>query len=72
MAACAPTTASDGRIIWDVDTARDFETVNGVPGSGGSIDGPGPTIVGGMVFVGSGYGRWRGRAGNVLLAFSVE
>lgn len=61
--------ATDGRVIWDVDTARDFETVNGVSASGGSIDGPGPTVAGGMVFTGSGYGRWRGRPGNVLLAF---
>ncbi len=64
--------ATNGRIIWDVETARDFPTVNGVAASGGSIDGPGPTIVGGMVFAGSGYGRWRGRAGNVLLAFAVQ
>ena len=62
----------DGRIIWDIDTARDFETVNGVPASGGSIDGGGPVVVGGMVFAGSGYGRWRGRPGNVLLAFAVQ
>ena len=61
----------DGRIIWDVDTARDFDTVNGVPASGGSIDGPGPVIAGGMLYTGSGYGRWRGRPGNVLLAFAV-
>jgi polyvinyl alcohol dehydrogenase (cytochrome) len=61
--------ATDGRIIWDVNTARDFTTVNGEPASGGSIDGSGPTIAGGMVFTGSGYGRWRGRPGNVLLAF---
>jgi polyvinyl alcohol dehydrogenase (cytochrome) len=63
--------SSDGRVIWDVDTARDFDTVNGVAGSGGSIDGPGPTVAGGMVFTGSGYGRWRGRPGNVLLAFGL-
>ena len=56
---------------WAIETARDFPTVNGVAASGGSIDGPGPTIAGGMVFVGSGYGRWRGRAGNVLLAFGL-
>ncbi|MGD9905013.1 MAG: PQQ-binding-like beta-propeller repeat protein [Vicinamibacterales bacterium] len=63
--------ATDGRIIWDVNTARDYTTVNGEPASGGSIDGPGPTIAGGMVFTGSGYGRWRGRPGNVLLAFGL-
>ncbi|MEW6322783.1 MAG: PQQ-binding-like beta-propeller repeat protein [Acidobacteriota bacterium] len=61
-----------GKVIWEFDTARDFETVNGVRASGGSIDGPGPTIAGGMLFTGSGYGRWLGRPGNVLLAFSVE
>ncbi|MGE0815009.1 MAG: PQQ-binding-like beta-propeller repeat protein [Vicinamibacterales bacterium] len=64
--------AASGRIIWDVDTAHEFDTVNGVPAAGGSIDGAGPTIAGGMVFAGSGYGRWRGRPGNVLLAFAVE
>src|SRR5581483_7223147 len=37
--------SSDGKIIWDVDTARDYQTVNGVPGTGGAIDGPGPVIV---------------------------
>jgi polyvinyl alcohol dehydrogenase (cytochrome) len=63
--------ATDGRVLWDVDTARDFDTVNGIAGSGGSIDGPGPTVAGGMVFTGSGYGRWRGRPGNVLLAFGL-
>jgi len=62
----------DGRIIWDFDTTRDFETVNGVRASGGSIDGPGPTIAGGMVYTGSGYGRWRGRPGNVILAFGLQ
>ncbi len=62
----------DGRIIWDVDTTRDFDTVNGVRASGGSIDGPGPVIAGGMLYTGSGYGRWRGRPGNVLLAFAVQ
>jgi polyvinyl alcohol dehydrogenase (cytochrome) len=46
--------------------------VNGVPGRGGSIDGPGPAIGGGMVFVNSGYPTAGGTPGNVLLAFSVE
>jgi polyvinyl alcohol dehydrogenase (cytochrome) len=64
--------AGDGAVIWDVDTARSFATVNGVPGAGGSLDGGGPVIANGMLFVNSGYGRILGRAGNVLLAFSVE
>jgi polyvinyl alcohol dehydrogenase (cytochrome) len=62
----------DGHIIWDFDTARDFDSVNGVRASGGSIDGPGPTVAGGMLYTGSGYGRWLGRPGNVMLAFAVQ
>ena len=64
--------ASDGKIVWDVDTIRSYETVNGVPGRGGSLDGAGPAIAGGMLFVNSGYGGNGGTPGNVLLAFSVE
>ena len=59
-----------GEIVWDFDTARDFETVNGVAGKGGSLDSAGPAIAGGMVFTNSGYGMWQGLPGNVLLAFS--
>jgi polyvinyl alcohol dehydrogenase (cytochrome) len=64
--------AKDGAIIWDYDTAREFTTVNGVSGRGGSMDGPGPAIGGGMIFVNSGYAIWGGMPGNVLLAFSVD
>jgi len=64
--------ATDGSIIWDFDSIRDYETVNGVPGRGGSIDGPGPVIGGGMVFINSGYPTAGGTPGNVLLAFSVD
>jgi polyvinyl alcohol dehydrogenase (cytochrome) len=62
----------DGRVVWDFDTAREFETVNGVAARGGSLDGPGPVLVDGMLFVNSGYGRVGAMAGNVLLAFAVE
>jgi polyvinyl alcohol dehydrogenase (cytochrome) len=61
----------DGEIIWDFDTVGEYETVNGVPGRGGSIDGAGPVIAGGMLFVNSGYPTGGGMPGNVLLAFSV-
>ena len=60
-----------GRVIWDVDTVGEYDTVNGVPARGGALNGPGPTIVDGMLYVTSGYsGRWM--EGNVLLAFSVD
>ncbi len=61
----------DARLLWEFDTARDYATVNGVSGHGGAIDGPGPVIVDGMLYVNSGYAQWSGIAGNVLLAFEV-
>lgn len=61
----------DGTILWEYDTNRKFETVNGIEGRGGSILGPGPAVAGGMVYVNSGYGSHGGRAGNVLLAFGL-
>lgn len=62
---------TDGKIIWDFDTMRPFETVNGVKAQGGSLDAAGPVIAGGMVYTNSGYGQWRGKPGNVLLAFGL-
>jgi polyvinyl alcohol dehydrogenase (cytochrome) len=64
--------SQDGRVIWDFDTAQTFQTVNGVPGVGGSLDNGGATVAGGMVYVNSGYGRITGQPGNLLLAFSVD
>ena len=49
-----------------------YKTVNGVEAHGGSMDGPGPVIGGGMLFVNSGYAAGGGMPGNVLLAFSVD
>jgi polyvinyl alcohol dehydrogenase (cytochrome) len=63
---------ADGKKLWEFDTARDFETVNKVKGSGGSIRSAGAVVVNGMVFIGSGYGVSGGdRTGNVLLAFGL-
>jgi polyvinyl alcohol dehydrogenase (cytochrome) len=64
--------SATGAVIWDVDTAREFETVNSKPARGGSMDVGGPAVVNGMVFVNSGYGQWGGMPGNVLLVFSVD
>lgn len=62
---------ADGRVIWEFDTAREFETVNRVKARGGSINGPGPTIAGGLVLLNSGY-EYLGTPGNVLLAFAPK
>jgi polyvinyl alcohol dehydrogenase (cytochrome) len=53
----------DGKIMWDYDTAKDFQTKNGIKASGGPLDHGGATIVNGMVYLNS---------GNTLLAFSVD
>ena len=64
--------ATDGSALWEFDTNREFETVNGVKAAGASINQAGPTVADGMVYVSSGYGALGGRPGNVLLAFGVE
>jgi len=63
---------ADGKVIWDFDTVGTYKTVNGVEGRGGSLDGPGPAIAGGMLFLSSGYPTAGGMPGNVLLALSVD
>jgi len=64
--------AKDGAIVWSFDTNRPFQTVNGVPANGGTMDASGAVVVEGMLFVNSGYNSFVGRSGNVLLAFRVE
>jgi polyvinyl alcohol dehydrogenase (cytochrome) len=53
----------DGKIIWDFDTAKAFQTQNGVHASGDPLDGGGATIVNGSLYINS---------GTTLLAFSVD
>jgi polyvinyl alcohol dehydrogenase (cytochrome) len=63
---------ANGAVLWDFDTVRSYDTVNGVPGRGGSLDGAGPAIAGGLVIVNSGYPHGGGMPGNVVLALSVD
>jgi len=63
---------ADGKVLWQFDTNKEFQTVNGVKGTGASIDGSPLVIGGGMLFVNSGYGGIAARPGNVLLAFGVD
>ncbi|MGH9755196.1 MAG: PQQ-binding-like beta-propeller repeat protein [Blastocatellia bacterium] len=62
----------DGTILWDFDTAKPVETVNGGLTKGGTLDGGGPIIANGALYTNSGYGRLIGYPGNVLLAFTVD
>ncbi len=63
---------ADGALVWDFDTLRDFETVNGVKARGGSLNATGPVLAAGMLYLSSGYGQLGGMYGNVLLAFAPE
>ena len=63
---------SDGRVIWDFDTVRPFQTVNNVAARGGSIDVGGPAIAEGVVLTTSGNPTFGGKSGNVLLAFTID
>jgi polyvinyl alcohol dehydrogenase (cytochrome) len=63
--------ARDGKILWDFNTAAEFNTSNGIKGKGGSIDGPAPVVSEGMLLVNSGYGMFGEIPGNLLLAFEA-
>ncbi|WP_075349442.1 outer membrane protein assembly factor BamB family protein [Algoriphagus marinus] len=62
----------DGSVLWEYDTVREYETVNGQKGKGGSIDGPSPVVADGMLYVNSGYGMFGQMPGNMLMAFKVK
>ena len=63
--------SADGALLWSYSSNRPFETINGVEAHGGSLGGPGPTVVDGMVYWGSGYAILGTTPGNALLAFEV-
>jgi polyvinyl alcohol dehydrogenase (cytochrome) len=64
--------SEDGHQLWEYNTVHDYDTVNKVPAKGGSMAAPGVTVVGGKVYVGSGYVFGAGTPGNALLVFSAE
>jgi len=61
----------NGKVLWDANTAQEFDAVNGGKAHGGAMDVGGPAVVGGMVFVNSGYNQWGGAPGNAFLVYSV-
>ena len=63
---------TDGKALWQFNTARDSTPSTASPAKGGNINGAGPVVAGGMVFITSGYSELgNGARGNVLLAFGV-
>ncbi len=61
-----------GNLVWDFDTAKTYQTVNGRSVGGGALGHGGATIVSGMLYVNSGDDGKGGVTGHVLLAFSVD
>ena len=64
--------AKDGEIVWQYETAQEFEAVNGIQTKGGAIDNPGVAIAGSQVMVLSGYGMFGQTGGNALLMFELH
>ena len=65
--------AASRRTLWEYDTAGGpVNTVAGRQALGGVLDGAGPTIAGGIVYVNSGYWGRSNHPGTVLMAFSVD
>ena len=64
--------ARTGRELWKYDSLRDYQTLNGVPAKGGSIDGASIVAVNGLLLSGSGYGMFGQAPGNALLAFKPK
>lgn len=64
--------AETGEVVWSFETDRDFNAINELPASGGSIGGgTGPVVADGMVYLNSGYSSLRHMPGNVLLAIQI-
>ncbi|WP_198683711.1 outer membrane protein assembly factor BamB family protein [Peristeroidobacter agariperforans] len=64
--------ARTGKVLFSFDTAREFKTINGVEGRGGSIDNASIVAANGLLLVSSGYGMFGQMPGNVLLAFKPK
>jgi polyvinyl alcohol dehydrogenase (cytochrome) len=60
---------ASGELLWEYDTVKEFETVNGIAGQGGSIDSAPYVAADGTLYLLSGYSRFGQAPGNVLLAF---
>jgi len=61
----------DGRVLWETNTLREYETESGDTGRGGSFGGGGPMVADGMPYANSGYGIYIHMPGNVVLVFGI-
>lgn len=59
--------AETGEMLWMMETAKEFEALNGVEAKGGAIDAASIVAVNGLLLVNSGYGMFGQTPGNVML-----
>jgi len=64
--------AETGETLWNFDSWRSFEAVNGIETSGGAVDVHGPMLAGDMLFITSGYESFGQQGGNAFLAFRLK
>ena len=64
--------AATGKVLATYDTAHAYDSPNGVPTQGGSIDAHSIFAGDGALFIGSGYGMFGQPPGNALVAFRVK
>jgi len=66
--------AKTGAVLWETDTRTPVAAVNGqgMEAKGGSMSGPGPVLVDGMLITNSGYGYAWHVPGNALLVYTVD
>ena len=61
-----------GEVLWDIDTAREFTSVNGASGRGGSMScGAAALAYDGNLVISSGYAFLGKMPGNVLLVYGL-
>ncbi len=61
-----------GEVVWEYQTARKYDTVNGIEGNGGAVDNASIVATNGLLLVNSGYGLFGQGAGNVMVAFKPK
>lgn len=64
--------STTGALIWKQATAKEYTTLNGVPGKGGAIDAVSIYAANGLLITNSGYGSFGQAPGNVVLGFEPK
>jgi polyvinyl alcohol dehydrogenase (cytochrome) len=60
-----------GELVWEMNTRREFDSLNGVSATGGAIDATGPVISGDYLIFNSGYATFGQLPGNALIVMKL-